>query len=356
MSIRQNQQAASDDFDAFIAALRRTDPDAVPSTSYRSNLREQLMENTSTFQASQLESGLGRARWPRSLAMPGVGRRALAFGATAALLVAVVVTALLINGNGGPSSNKEAGGFLFPTVDATPDGTPFVLPEGCIPGSPFGVGCNVTDTVGGAFISTTGFVDVDVEPLTTRQSAASSVEMQGWEVDPNNQVQFGPVDSNGAAIDFVVGGAYQAVFSSTAVVNRANGNHEYVEPGATVELGGRDSVEYPIGSKVSMANPLGALVLKVKTVVVYDGASPVSQDATGEFRMTVDGTGVLPMPLSDFDGSAGFVLTYTWMQVDPETLSAQNTNSYWYVLGPVASRDETGPNTGFVLWAYQPRG
>lgn len=350
MSIRQNQQAASDDFDAFIAALRRTDPDAVPSTSYRSSLREQLMENTSTWQASQSAIGPGRAKWQRSLTMPGVGRRALAFGATAALLVAVVVTALLINGNGAPTSNKEAGGFLFPTVDATPmaDPTRSVASGRCQTESGFIAACNNTWVVSSASFE-----------MSDLPESANQVQMQDWQIEPDGSVTY-KTDvggTQGVAIDLMTVGAAVSYFNMPVTVFESDlsgsaSNITTVEANQPVRLVQGNSVSYPIGSKISTANMLESRYARFKTVLIADRQMSIDEFVDdGEYIAYVDGAGIMPEP-TDIAGQTWYSvqLTFTRDSV-PEDFPNAYEIAHGYVLGPVGPGPEEGlSGFGFILW------
>ncbi|HRA47955.1 MAG TPA: hypothetical protein PK819_07805 [Thermomicrobiales bacterium] len=338
-----------DDFDDLIDHLRTSTDDPQPTTAFRSQLRETLM-TTTTLTGPNM--GTIRSRPRAEWHWPVRGMRYLAYATTLALILTIATAGYLGSRHGTPTPTQESGALLAPSTPAvTPEASPGVPAEGCLNASPVLDRCSMSQIEGRALLP--------LNQYSPEQLSASEVQMQGWEVDPGIQVPFvaDGLQTQGAAVDIVVGGAYQGQFDAKVTVVRVGGANEYPEPNTPIELARGDSVSYPIGTKVSMMNPLTSIVLKVKTVVIFAGADPGQQGATGEYRFRVDSNGSLPKPMADFENEVSFRLTYSYQQLSPEYLQSQGTKYSWWVLGPNASRLVGGsPGSGFILWVEQGRG
>jgi len=350
-----------DDFDDLVDAMREAGSEPEPGLAFRNGLKGRLMNTAAATHTYGIAStGAHRLPWkrngPRPVGWPpvvGAGIRFVPLAAAVALLLAIVAIGIVTQRSGSPEPTDEAAGIWAPSPAGTPEGTPFPfqMPIQCTTST------NMLDNCGNWRVEGNGLLPLD--QYADARTAVSNVQMQGWEVDPGKTVPFVTDNSavSGFALDFVVGGAYQGVFSTQVTISRSGGIYEYPAAGTMIELARGDTVSYAIGAKEQMTNPLNAIVLKVKTVVVFADVGPGQQGATGSFRYRIDGEGTLPKPLTEFTGSAAFQLSYSNLALDPKYLQAQGGAHSWWVLGPVASRLVGGnPGSGFILWVSQPLG
>jgi hypothetical protein len=344
---------------ATVRSLHASAPDHRPQSEFRNNLREQLMDTAVPItkpgfarvgQARDSFIGMRPARAARSR-IPQVVRggavRWVAIAATIALLLTTAFGAWrggIIPSNQKPNGTNVAAPFLGATPESS--GTPAADPCGNVPRY---IPCGGNSEVGvGMF---------DPKSVPGEALAVTKAQLQGWELDGSETVQFStPVEPVlGVAVDVVIMGAYRATFSAPVSVFRAypggGGTWQYPDSGTAIELSRGDSVSYQIGTKTEVENPFTATTLKFKTILFYDGnSSPENLMADGNFRIRVDGNGTLTEPLAEL-GAPEISVRLGYISPMPGMELPSATRFYTPVIGPVASTQALGgSNEGFVVW------
>jgi hypothetical protein len=353
------QPVERDELTDAIQSLHAAAPDHRPTSTFRDDLREQLMHATAPIaipgrrQPPRLRehAAVRRSRVPSILG--GRAVRWTAIAATIALLLTTLAAGylggLIPAGNESEPTRNVAAPYL---VNGTPvAGTP-------ASGTPV---ANVCDTVG-QYLPCGPNPEVgpgmfDPSRLPAEALAVTKAQLQGWEVEGSGKVAFSaphyPV--SGVAVDVVVMGAYRATFSAPVTVYRVypggGGTFQFPEAVAQIELIRGDSVSYQIGTKTEMENPFHSWTLKFKTALFYDGdPSPGNIGAAGNVQVRVDGDGTLPKPLAEL-GAPEISVEISYATLPDVGAPISGTTFLTPVIGPVASTQALGgTNEGFVVW------
>ena len=343
---------AEDELTATARSLHAGAPDHRPTSTFRDDLRETLMETAVPIempalrQPPRLREQASESRLRIPSIMGGRAVRWTAIAATVALLL-TTLTAGYLSGLYPPDRGPEPTRNVAAPNTGTPTAGTLVAHD-CVD-VPRYFQCGATSSVGVGMV-VPGKVQADALDVTKAQ-------LQGWEVDGAETVSFSAPKSalTGMAVDVVVVGAYQATFSVPVAVARAypGGNYswEYPDAGTVIELSRGDSVTYQIGTKTEVRNAFEAETLKFKTILFYEGdPSPENTAGGGGFRARIDGDGTLPKPLGEL-GSPEVHVQLSYVTLAEGEAPPTGTRFITPVFGPVASTQALGgPNEGFVVW------
>lgn len=283
------------------------------------------------------------------------GMRWAAVAATVALLLTTAAGGYLSGigrpGDGGTGTNVAA------PLTASPEagGAPELL--GCGPDGafdPYGPSGPQLPNI----VARSGILgDFPAEDL-----AVTKVQMQRWQIGGGQAVTFKEpmTQLDGIGMDVVINGAYTATFSAPVTIaddqSRIRGLYTYAPANEVVELVTGDVVIYELGTKIEVSNPFLHSLLQFKSVVIHDGdAFQANLGSPEQVRMTVDGDGALPKPISDYAPS-GLQLFLTYSQILPGSPFPPDTDIGVIVLGPVDPVSGPVGTEGFILWAVQGKG
>jgi len=348
-----------DDLTAAARSLHAGAPEHRPTSTFRDELRETLMQTAVPIEMPGLRQPLHlreQAAESRLRTQPRLGKRAVRWTAIAASIALLLTTlaagylgGLYPQGSGSEPTRNVAAPYL---VNGTPvAGTP-------ASGTPV---ANVCDTVG-QYLPCGPNPEVgpgmfDPNKVPAEALNVTKAQLQGWEVEGSGTVAFSAPHNpvTGVAVDVVVMGAYRATFSAPVAVYRAypggGGAWQYPEAGAQIELSRGDSVSYQIGTKTELENPFNGWTLKFKTALFYDGdPSPGNFGAAGNVQVHIDGDGTLPKPLAEL-GAPEISVEISYATLPEVGTPIRGTSFLTPVIGPVASTQVLGgPNEGFVVW------
>lgn len=344
-----------------------------PTLTFRNHLREILMD-TGTMPMTAAPTApafhpLPRLGRPLEIGHPAVslpariGRVGMRWAALAATIALLLATAgggyLATRGLGDGGRATSVAGFQASPV-ASPETAGYV--DECAALRPYQP-CGGDGVIGRGLIAGYTFAPALLD--------VTLVTMQGWEIPAGNTITYEP-DPNrlsGVAVDFVLEGAYVATFSGPVIVQRHDvlgSSVEYPVVGEVVELGYGDTVSYELATRVSITNPLSTRPLRFKSVVFHEEPSadtgapgsgqPIEGNpGGGDVRITDDGTGQLPKPISQYPNRE-LNLFLMYVQVYPEAPFPPSTGGGdSLVLGPV---DPVQPEIeeGYIVWAFESRG
>jgi hypothetical protein len=336
---------------AEVHAMDAGDPSADPRPGFLVRLEDQLGMNASPLAGHaprfpiSIAPSAGRSSLPRFRRLQPIARplRHPAIGAiaTAALLVITlsgVYLTLFAPGGGG-----EGGSTPAVATDASPEAGPFKEPL-CAPTDPY-FGC-------GVLIRPVGRMNIWPPNLDAAAREARQVQLQGWAIAPGVSTPGG--DGGGAAtgvvVDVVLAGAYVATFDVPVVVSPGgitNDAIQYLDAGATVELGRGDAVAYQLGGLVEIDNPLSTQRIEFKRAVIYEGdIGAFSQTADG-ITTRVEADGSLPQAIGSYRGQAHVDLWFV-----EEILPGAYPPESWSdatIIGPVDPQRGPEGTEGFVL-------
>lgn len=288
----------------------------------------------------------GTGQWKpliRTLRHPMIGGLA-----TAALLAVMFIGAYLafFTPNDPNSGN--------PTVPAaaigpSPEASPASEPYECATTDPY-FGCpQLLRQVG---INIAWYPNLEESALEARQ-----VQLQGWAIAPGASLAGADEGdaATGVVVDVVLSGAYVATFDVPVVVARGAVTNdlnqvEYLEAGATVELGRGDSVSYQLGGLAEIHNPLNSQRIEFKRAVIYEGdISAFSATADG-ITTRVEADAVLAEPIGSNSSNSNETRVEFWYlhirrgAAFPPPLWEGAT-----VIGPVDPQRGPEGTDGFVL-------
>jgi hypothetical protein len=344
---------------AVIRRLGELAPAVRPRRIFVDRLKEQLMDATVSTPAA----GLARPEPLLAVLRPEVivprrgrwwwdgSRRGLGVVATLALVAVTMLGGYLAISSYGSGDDGQRGAIVD-LADGTPEAATDRWPD-C---ANYGLSCPAVQQLANGFINK--------RDLSAADLVASNVQLQDWSVEPGARVELaGDATSgvHGGVVDFVVQGVYVVTVDGPAVISRARlpwqGNVEYVTPGTVAELAQGDSISYPAGRARTIANPLSTVTLRVKSAVFSTSDAALTRPADPQpagVRVEVNGEGVLPRPLADYQSNeVNVMLDYiqVWEGIPlPEVRYGQQR-----VIGPV-DPEQPEIEEGYVLWVGESRG
>lgn len=332
--------------------------------TFREHLKETIMQSptvalpTRTLRPTPLAEPFGQSgarpalrEIPKLVARSGM--RWAAVAATIALLLTTAAGGYLTDvgrpGGGGTGTNVAAPNTGSPEADGTPASARCVI------------GGDLYTPCGGQLPNIIASLGVYGE-FSAEDLAVTRVQMQRWQIAGGQSIEFTtPVtELTGIGMDVVINGAYTATFSAPVTIaddqSRIRGLYTYAPANEVVELVTGDVVIYELGTKIEVSNPFLHSLLQFKSVVIHDGdAFQANLGSPEQVRMTVDGDGALPKPISDYAPS-GLQLFLTYSQIWPGSPFPPDTDIGVIVLGPVDPVSGPVGTEGFILWAVQGKG
>ncbi|CAN5370304.1 hypothetical protein BH09CHL1_BH09CHL1_31360 [soil metagenome] len=189
-------------------------------------------------------------------------------------------------------------------------------------------------------------------PPELRPAEAREVQLQNWVIFPEMTFSGVAADESvtGSVADVVLSGTYVATFSVPVMISRNEFTHspvEYLDAGATVELGRGDTVSYQLGGLIEIRNVLSTLQLEFKRAVIYTG--DISRFSAVSDGITTEAQGDTTLPEAVGVGQGQITINFWYVSVETDISFPPRQWVGDAIIGPVDFPPEPGMLRGFVL-------